>query len=142
MSVSKPEICLNWRRFGSWKEVSIFVNKAEGPVSCIYAQTDADGNLLRIGKTDRLRGRYWSDTGTLDASMHNSGNRIYVGILVQCSDGSTPRDVDEDMTVRADLKDGERELIFRHHPIYNYRDRNSSPSRRINFRHLGDAPKI
>lgn len=69
-------IRLRWERFA----VATEARKAFAKTPCVYIQTDAEGNPIRVGKASQgLEARYRGGTGyALDASMHGSGNLIFV----------------------------------------------------------------
>ena len=69
-------ITLHWQKFDRLTEAGwAFRDK-----SCVYAQTDSDGNAIRVGKASKgLKKRYWGGDGyAMDAAMHTSGNLVFV----------------------------------------------------------------
>ena len=69
-------VWLEWSRFASVLDA----RDEFGYEPCVYAQTDRDGVVVRVGKASMgLTPRYGGgNTGALDAAMHGSGNSFCV----------------------------------------------------------------
>jgi hypothetical protein len=117
------QIVLDWRRYPS-----LTAARAEfGTTGCIYAQADAAGHAIRVGKATRgLHARYRGGTGwALDAAMHASGNHVFVA------------------PVDAALADAvEARLIWDHRDclIYNNIGKRREPPGDVALVHRGDPP--
>src|SRR5919198_275087 len=72
-------VTLLWRCFTSLTDA----RREFGHSSCVYAQADASGHPVRVGKaTKGLHARYRGGTGwALDAAMHQSGNLVFVAAV-------------------------------------------------------------
>ena len=68
-------IALEWKRFASFRQA----REAFRGTTCIYAVTDREERILKIGESGDLWTRYVGGTGyTVDAAMHGSGNLVFV----------------------------------------------------------------
>ena len=114
---------LTWHRFPSFIEAREFF-RGKG---CIYLQTDAAGNILRVGECDDPWERYKGGTAyALDAAGHNSGNLYFFA------------EVNEDSSTRKAI---EANLIFDLQPRYNNQHKKRPPRVRVQCCHSGDVPK-
>ena len=94
---------------------------------CIYLQTDAKEQILRVGESDDLWNRYFGGTAyALAAAMHNSGNLFFV----------TPAPSET-----LDRKRVEATLIHELKPPYNKQGKNLPPPLRAQCLHAGEIPK-
>lgn len=94
---------------------------------CIYLQTDAAGNILRVGECDDPWERYKGGTAyALDAAGHNSGNLFF---FAEVNGESRTRKVIE------------ANLIFDLQPHYNNQHKNKPPRVRVQYSHAGEMPK-
>lgn len=114
---------LTWHRFSSFDAArTLFRGKG-----CIYLQTDAAGNILRVGECDDPWERYKGGTAyALDAAGHNSGNLYFFA------------EVKEESRTRKTL---EANLIFALQPRYNNQHKKRPPQVRVQCYHTGDVPK-
>ena len=114
---------LTWNRFPNFVTARKFF-RGKG---CIYIQTDAAENILRVGECDDPWERYKGGTAyALDAAGHNSGNLYFFA------------EVNEDSSTRKEI---EANLIFGLQPRYNNQHKKKPPRARVHCRHSGDVPK-
>ena len=120
MPPENSSVLLAWSRF----ERLTAARAAFKLIPCLYVQTDASRQILRIGKAgEGLESRYRGGTGyALDAAMYGSGNLVFVAAP------DTP----------AFLDDLERQLLVDERPRYN--NQFPPPTRRFRIRHTGDVP--
>ena len=114
---------LTWHRFPSFIEArELFRGKG-----CIYLQTNAAENILRVGECNDPWERYKGGTAyALDAACHNSGNLYFFAA------------VNEESKIRKVI---EANLIFILQPQYNNQHKKKTPRLRVQFNHSGDVPK-
>src|SRR5437899_12098592 len=99
LTLAQFPVVLLWKQFRTFRETSETFKKP-----CIYAVTDRDGRILKIGQSRNLWKRYWGGTGyTLDAALHGSGNLVFAA--------PAPQDRLERCAIEA-------ALIFRCQPPY------------------------
>ena len=119
------QIRLEWRKFSKLTEACFVF--ARDP--CVYIQTDAAENPIRIGKaSEGLEARYRGGTGyAIDAAMHGSDNLVFVAAV--------PKEL---------CKAVEDELIWqgRRQLIYNNNGKILPPIQRLVFVHEGMVPKL
>jgi len=113
---------LIWHRFPSFVAAgTVFRGKG-----CIYLQTDATGNILRVGECDDPWERYKGGTAyALDAAGHGSRNLYFFA------------EVGAHSQARKAL---EANLIFQLQPQYNNQHRKRAPRVRLQCTHSGDVP--
>jgi hypothetical protein len=114
---------LTWNRFPNFVNAREFF-RGKG---CIYLQTDAAENILRVGECDDPWERYKGGTAyALDAAGHNSGNLYFFA------------EVNEDSSTRKEI---EANLIFGLQPRYNNQHKKKPPRVQVQCCHSGDVPK-
>lgn len=96
---------------------------------CVYAQTDRDRSVIRVGKAGGGLGpRYRGGTGyTIDAAMHESGNLVFVAAV--------PADLVE--AVEATLIWENRDRL-----VYNNIGRKRQLVEAVAVLHRGDTPRF
>ncbi len=112
--MSGETITLRWQRFALFTDARAAFSK----VPCVYVQTNAEAEPLRIGKASKgLEPRYRGGTGhALDAAMHGSGGLVFVATV--------PKELCEAI---------ESELIWRCRRalVYNIQGKVLAPVRRV-----------
>ena len=118
-------ITLTWHRFPSMTSA----RGAFSTTSCVYAQADPKGHVVRVGKASKgLTPRYRGGTGwALDAAMHGSGNLVFVAA------------VDEDIVEAV-----EATLIWEHRDqlVYNNVGKKTEPEVLVEVEHRGEVPRF
>ena len=114
-------LVLQWKKFRKLTEA----RKAFAKEPCIYVQTNAKGEILRVGSaTEGLSVRYRGGTGyALDAAMHGTQNLVFAAAV--------PKEV---------CRTVEAILIYEAKPSYNNQGKRTLPSTSIKLAHFGDAP--
>lgn len=121
----REAVLVKWRKFPRLTEA----RSAFAKVCCVYIQTDAAENPIRVGKaSEGLEARYRGGTGyVLDAAMHASGNFVFVAAVPKELCGA----VEDEL-----IWQGRRQLT------YNNNGKHWPPSRRIELMHAGTPPNL
>jgi len=115
-------VVLLWKQFLTFREA----RKAFKAKPCIYAVTNSEGRILKIGESRNLWRRYWGGTGyTLDAALHGSGNLVFVA--------PAPRDKSERCAIEA-------ALIFTCQPPYCVQGISNPSAQLVSLEHHGQVP--
>jgi excinuclease UvrABC nuclease subunit len=117
-------IRLEWRRFSDFIQARTAMRRQP----CIYLQTDAEEQILRVGESDDLWNRYFGGTAyTVAAAMHNSGNLFFVA----------PAPAQP-----TDRKRVEATLIYTLQPPYNNQGKKNLPTGlHVECSHAGQIPR-